>query len=66
MEENGSFLEGSEVHDTICENNFEFDFIIEPLENSNFLILLMNPNNLNLENSNLINFAQVITPSILA
>lgn len=30
-----TFLEGGEVHDTICDNKYVLDFIVEPLEDPN-------------------------------
>jgi hypothetical protein len=31
----GPFLEGDEVHDISCENNYVLDFIVEPLKDPN-------------------------------
>jgi hypothetical protein len=43
MEENGTFLEGGEVHDAICENNCVLDFIVEPLEDPNYFYTINEP-----------------------
>jgi hypothetical protein len=40
VEKNGTFLEGDEVHNAICENNCVLDIIVEPLEDPDLYYII--------------------------
>jgi hypothetical protein len=35
LKKSGTFLEGGEIHDATCENNYVSKFIVKPLEDPN-------------------------------
>ncbi len=43
VEENGTFLEGGEVHNAICENNCVLNIIVEPLEDLDLDYIINEP-----------------------
>jgi hypothetical protein len=43
VEESGTLLEGDEVHDISCENNFLLDFIAKPLKDPNPYYIIIQP-----------------------
>ncbi len=39
-QESGTFLEGGQVHNATCENNYVLDFIAETLEDPNIFYII--------------------------